>query len=87
MRVNIKGRDQVALPRRGERISPGGHLKVAHYEVVGKGVKDSSVPEAEGTIEPSVLGSHTASRAQAANRSSLALAGRVAFEKTRPTTS
>jgi hypothetical protein len=24
---------------------------VAHYEVVGKGVKDSSVPAAQGTIE------------------------------------
>jgi hypothetical protein len=87
MRVNIKGRDQSHCPAGARESVPQGHLKVAHYEVVGKGVKDSSVPEAEGTIEPSVLGSHTASRAQAANRSSLALAGRVAFEKTRPTTS
>jgi hypothetical protein len=47
MRVDIKGCDQVAPPERGGRENsvPQGHLKVAHYEVVGKGVKDSSVPE------------------------------------------
>jgi hypothetical protein len=47
---------------------------------MGKGVKDSSVPK--GTIEASGRGSHTASRAQAANRSFLG--GRVAFEKRDP---
>jgi hypothetical protein len=52
--VHIKGCDQVALPRLGERISPAeGHLIVAHYEVVGKGVKDSSVPE--GRTNPQSL--------------------------------
>jgi hypothetical protein len=79
MRVNLKGRDQVALARRGERISPAGTFESSPLQSGGKGVKDSSVPEAEGTIESSVVGSHTASRTQAANRSSLA--GRVAFEK------
>jgi hypothetical protein len=75
--------DQVAPPRQGVRKSvPQGHLIVAYYEVVGNAAKDGFVP---GTIEPSGLGLHTASRAQAANRS--CLAGRVAFEKTRPTTS
>jgi hypothetical protein len=91
MRVNLRACDlDCAGPlvvrenqsRRPRKLSGQGYLKVAHYEVVGKGVKDSSVPEAEGTIEPSVLGSHTASGAQAANRSSLA--GRVAFEKRDP---
>jgi hypothetical protein len=77
--------DQVAPPRRGARKSvPQGHLIVAHYEVVENAVKDGFVP---GTIGPSGLGLHTASRAQAANRSSPALAGRIALEKTRPTTS
>jgi hypothetical protein len=40
------------MPARSGRTAPLGrenqsrrdHLKVAHYEVVGKGVKDSSVP-------------------------------------------
>jgi hypothetical protein len=41
MRVDIKGCDQIAPPERGGRENsvPQGHLKVAHYEVVGKGVK------------------------------------------------
>jgi hypothetical protein len=73
MRVNIKGCDQVAPPRRGERISPAGTFDSSPLRSGGKGVKDNSVPE--GTIEPSLRGSHTASRAQAANRSSLS--GRV----------
>src|ERR1700737_5217697 len=50
LRFNIKGYDQVAPPRGARESVPQGHLIVAHYEVVGKGVKDSSVPE--GTIEP-----------------------------------
>jgi hypothetical protein len=79
MRVNLKGWHRPA----GARESvPQGHLKVAHYEVVGKGVKDSFVRRDDRT---SLLGSRTAARAQAANQSSLA--GRIAFVKTRPTTS
>jgi hypothetical protein len=47
MHVDIKGRAQVAPPLPGGRENSvsQGHLKVAHYEAVGKGVKDSSVPE------------------------------------------
>jgi hypothetical protein len=44
LRFNIKGYDQVAPPRGARESVPQGHLIVAHYEVVGKGVKDSSVP-------------------------------------------
>jgi hypothetical protein len=36
MRGNIKGCDRVTPTCRGEKISPGGHLIVAHYEVVGR---------------------------------------------------
>jgi hypothetical protein len=51
MHVDIKGRAQVAPPLPGGRENSvsQGHLKVAHYEVVGKGVKDSSVPERDLT--------------------------------------
>jgi hypothetical protein len=44
MRVNIKGRDQVSPPRRGERISPAGTFDSSPLRSGGKGVKDSSVP-------------------------------------------
>src|ERR1700746_2926525 len=57
---------------------PQGHLIAAHH---GSGKRRKRWLPPVGTIEPSVLGSHTASPAQAANRSSLALAGWVAFEK------
>jgi hypothetical protein len=54
MRVNIKSCDQVAPPARGDEKSvPQGHLIVAHYEVVGKGVKDSSVPEGRSNPQSS----------------------------------
>src|ERR1700746_585440 len=61
---------------------PQGHLIAAHH---GSGKRRKRWLPPVGTIEPSVLGSHTATPAQAANRSSLALAGWVAFEKKRPT--
>jgi hypothetical protein len=74
MHVDIKGRAQVAPPLPGGRENSvsQGHLKVAHYEVVGKGVKDSSVRE--GRSIPQSL-AHTRPR-EAANRSSLIGTGR-----------
>src|ERR1700730_3476509 len=54
MRVNIKGCDQVRAHSPGrENQSRRGHSKVAHYEVVGKAVKDSSVPK--GRSNPQTL--------------------------------
>jgi hypothetical protein len=47
MRVNIKVAIRSHHPAEARESVPEGPLIVAHYEVVGKGVKDSSVPEAD----------------------------------------
>src|ERR1700737_4962739 len=52
LRFNIKGYDQVAPPRGARESVPQGHLIVAHYEVVGKGVKDSSSRRDARTLSP-----------------------------------
>jgi hypothetical protein len=82
MGVNIEGCDQVAPRRRGERISPAGHLIVAHYEVVGNGVKDSSVPEGRSNPQSSAR-----TRPRERKQQSIVPCGTGRFEKTRPTTS
>jgi hypothetical protein len=51
MRVNIKGCDQVAPLRRGERISPAGTFDSSPLRSGGKGVKDSSVPEGRSNAQ------------------------------------
>jgi hypothetical protein len=68
MRVNIKVATRSHRPAGARESVPQGYLIVAHYEVVGKGVKIASSGRDD---RPSIFGLHAASRAQATNRSSL----------------
>jgi hypothetical protein len=53
IRVKMKGCHQVSPHHRARESVPQGHLKVAHYEVVGNGVKDT--PSPKGRSNPQSL--------------------------------